>query len=82
MTDHAVAGNGWLTVPAPAKLNLFLHITGRRDDGYHNLQTIFQFLDHSDELSFRVREDNAITLSPAIEASMISHKASTHGWKR
>ena len=68
MTDHAVAGSGWLTVPAPAKLNLFLHITGRRDDGYHNLQTIFQFLDHSDELSFRVREDNAITLSPAIES--------------
>ena len=68
MTDHAVAGSDWLTVPAPAKLNLFLHITGRRDDGYHNLQTIFQFLDHSDELSFRVREDNAITLSPAIES--------------
>lgn len=35
----------WLTLPAPAKLNLFLHITGRRADGYHNLQTLFQFLD-------------------------------------
>ncbi len=67
MTDHAVAGSDWLTVPAPAKLNLFLHITGRRDDGYHNLQTIFQFLDHSDELSYRLRNDREITLSPAIE---------------
>jgi 4-diphosphocytidyl-2-C-methyl-D-erythritol kinase len=38
--------------PAPAKLNLFLHITGRRPDGYHELQTLFQFLDHGDELRF------------------------------
>lgn len=35
-----------LSLPAPAKLNLFLHILGRRDDGYHELQTLFQFLDH------------------------------------
>lgn len=41
-----------LTLPAPAKLNLFLHITGRRPDGYHNLQTVFQMLDHGDQLSF------------------------------
>ncbi|MEC7816305.1 MAG: 4-(cytidine 5'-diphospho)-2-C-methyl-D-erythritol kinase [Pseudomonadota bacterium] len=41
-----------LTLPAPAKLNLFLHITGRRPDGYHELQTLFQFLDHGDELTF------------------------------
>ena len=40
--------------PAPAKLNLFLHITGRRDDGYHELQTIFQLLDTGDELAFEV----------------------------
>lgn len=46
--------------PAPAKLNLFLHITGRRDDGYHLLQTVFQFLDYGDELNFSVREDGAI----------------------
>jgi 4-diphosphocytidyl-2C-methyl-D-erythritol kinase len=38
--------------PAPAKLNLFLHITGQRDDGYHLLQTAFQFLDWSDQLHF------------------------------
>jgi len=41
-----------ITLPSPAKLNLFLHITGRRPDGYHELQTLFQFLDYSDELTF------------------------------
>jgi 4-diphosphocytidyl-2-C-methyl-D-erythritol kinase len=46
--------------PAPAKLNLFLHITGRRDDGYHNLQTVFQFLDVADRLYFVLRTDDAI----------------------
>lgn len=49
----------WL---APAKLNLFLHILDRRIDGYHNLETIFQFLDYGDELSFTRREDNKINL--------------------
>lgn len=49
-----------LSWPAPGKLNLALHITGRRDDGYHLLQTIFQFVDHHDLLDFRVREDGAI----------------------
>lgn len=51
-----------LTLPAPAKLNLFLHILGRRPDGYHELQTVFQFLDHGDLLGFRVREDGEIRL--------------------
>ena len=46
--------------PAPAKLNLFLHITGRRDDGYHLLQSVFQFLDYSDELKFTLRNDGEI----------------------
>ncbi len=46
--------------PAPAKLNRFLHIVGRRADGYHLLQTVFQFLDHCDYLSFRLRTDGAI----------------------
>ncbi|MFT5360556.1 MAG: 4-diphosphocytidyl-2-C-methyl-D-erythritol kinase, partial [Porticoccaceae bacterium] len=41
------------TLPSPAKLNLFLHITGRRDDGYHNLQTLFQLLDFGDTLTFK-----------------------------
>lgn len=46
--------------PAPAKLNLFLHITGRRADGYHELQTLFQFLDYGDQLRFEVRGDGII----------------------
>jgi 4-diphosphocytidyl-2-C-methyl-D-erythritol kinase len=46
--------------PAPAKLNLMLHITGRREDGYHELQTIFQFIDFGDELKFLPRADDRI----------------------
>ncbi|MDH5229072.1 MAG: 4-(cytidine 5'-diphospho)-2-C-methyl-D-erythritol kinase [Gammaproteobacteria bacterium] len=46
--------------PAPAKLNLFLHITGRREDGYHLLQTIFQFVDYCDQLYFDLRVDKQI----------------------
>lgn len=53
-----------LTLLSPAKLNLFLHITGRRADGYHNLQTLFQLLDYGDEMSFSTRSDGQITLSP------------------
>ena len=56
-----------LTLPSPAKLNLFLHITGRRNDGYHELQTIFQFVDYGDELSFESTENGKITIEPAIE---------------
>jgi 4-diphosphocytidyl-2-C-methyl-D-erythritol kinase len=48
------------SLPAPAKLNLMLHITGRREDGYHELQTVFQFIDFSDELVFTRRNDNKI----------------------
>jgi len=51
-----------LTLPAPAKLNLMLHILGRRADGYHELQTLFQFLDHGDELTFTPRSDGQIRL--------------------
>lgn len=47
---------------APAKLNLFLHITGRRADGYHDLQTIFQLLDYGDELRFALRDDGKLQL--------------------
>lgn len=47
--------------PAPAKLNLFLHVTGRRADGYHTLQTVFQFIDYGDELEFTVTSDGRIT---------------------
>ena len=52
-----------LTLPAVAKLNLFLHITSRRPDGYHNLQTLFQLLDVGDELTFTLRHDNHIALN-------------------
>ena len=52
-----------LVLPAPAKLNLFLHITGRRADGYHLLQTLFQFLDYSDEISLQLRTDDQVTRS-------------------
>lgn len=45
---------------APAKLNLFLHITGRRDDGYHLLQTVFQFLDYCDDIELKQRNDGQI----------------------
>ncbi len=45
---------------APAKLNLFLHVTGRRDDGYHLLQSVFQLIDLHDELHFTLRDDEAI----------------------
>ncbi|WP_248918666.1 4-(cytidine 5'-diphospho)-2-C-methyl-D-erythritol kinase [Pseudomonas entomophila] len=55
-----------LILPAPAKLNLWLHITGRRADGYHELETVFQFLDHGDELSFALREDGVIHLHSEI----------------
>ncbi len=52
-----------LTLPAPAKLNLFLHIVGRRADGYHELQTAFQFVDLCDQLSFDRRATAEIVLS-------------------
>ncbi|OON59822.1 4-(cytidine 5'-diphospho)-2-C-methyl-D-erythritol kinase [Massilia sp. KIM] len=49
--------------PAPAKLNLFLHVTGRRADGYHLLQSVFQLIDRADLLHFDLREDHAIVRS-------------------
>ncbi len=55
-----------LSLPAPAKLNLFLHITGRRADGYHLLQTVFQFLEEADTLHFTRREDGEVRLSPEL----------------
>lgn len=48
--------------PSPAKLNLFLYITGQRTDGYHQLQTLFQFLDYGDELTIVPRDDDQICL--------------------
>ena len=55
------AAFGWASAfPAPAKLNLFLHVVGRRADGYHLLQTVFRLIDYGDTLHFSPREDSAI----------------------
>ena len=52
--------------PAPAKLTLFLHINGRRADGYHELQTLFIFLDHCDWLRFHINDSNQVIIEPAL----------------
>ena len=71
-----------VTYLAPAKINLFLHITSKRGDGYHNLQTIFQLLDYGDEIIFSLRNDGEInriygneTISP--EKDLILRSANT-----
>jgi 4-diphosphocytidyl-2-C-methyl-D-erythritol kinase len=56
-----------ITLPSPAKINLFLHILDRRKDGYHNLQTLFQILDYGDQLSFSVNKQPEINLISTIE---------------
>ncbi len=54
----------WASVyPAPAKLNLFLHVVGRRADGYHLLQTLFRLVDHGDSLRFSPRDDGRVVLT-------------------
>jgi len=55
-----------LDLLSPAKLNLFLHILGRRPDGYHELQTVFQLLDYGDQLCFTTRDDTQLILTPSI----------------
>ena len=50
-------------LPAPAKLNLFLHITGRRDDGYHLLQSVFMLIDWADTLHVELRRDGGLSRS-------------------
>ncbi|MBL8419962.1 MAG: 4-(cytidine 5'-diphospho)-2-C-methyl-D-erythritol kinase [Dechloromonas sp.] len=58
--------------PAPAKLNLFLHVVGRRPDGYHLLQTVFRFIDRADTLHFVPRDDGDVVLAtptPGVEAA-------------
>ncbi len=66
--------------PAPAKINLFLHVTGRREDGYHELSTAFQFLDFGDELAFAPRADGTIRLATELpgvdpEANLVARAA-------
>ncbi len=60
-TDNAFI-NKPLAFPAPAKINLFLHIIGQRKDGYHNLETLFQFLDYSDTITLTVTNNPKIEL--------------------
>ncbi|MGH8213057.1 MAG: 4-(cytidine 5'-diphospho)-2-C-methyl-D-erythritol kinase [Rhodanobacteraceae bacterium] len=59
--------NVWSAWPAPAKLNLFLRIVGRRADGYHLLQTVFRLLDWGDEIRLRVREDGEIVRGQGVD---------------
>lgn len=61
------AASAELSLPAPAKLNLMLHIVGRRADGYHLLETVFQFLDYADTLHFSARDDGEIILHSTID---------------
>lgn len=65
-TQHSIR------ILSPAKLNLFLHITGRRQDGYHELQTLFQLLDYGDTLTYTLRDDEEIRIDPAIEGLSLS----------
>ena len=65
MTASAV-WNWHSAYPAPAKLNLFLHVVGRRPDGYHLLQTAFRLIDRADTLRFSPRTDGAVTLAKPI----------------
>jgi len=64
MAGRAMSHWNWnSTWPAPAKLNLFLHVVGRRADGYHLLQTVFRFIDLADSLQFAPRDDSTIVLA-------------------
>ncbi|MEM0911004.1 MAG: 4-(cytidine 5'-diphospho)-2-C-methyl-D-erythritol kinase [Pseudomonadota bacterium] len=53
--------------PCPGKINLFLHINGRLESGYHQLQTYFQLLDYSDELGIKITDDNLLAMSSPID---------------
>ena len=70
--------NALFDVPAPAKLNLFLHVVGRRADGYHLLQSVFQLIDWCDKLHFEQRHDGALArhdLGPALPADDLCLRA-------
>jgi 4-diphosphocytidyl-2-C-methyl-D-erythritol kinase len=64
--SESIANEQTLWWPAPAKLNLMLHITARRADGYHELETVFQLLDQGDELAFRVNNSGQVSRLTAV----------------
>lgn len=72
MTAPCQAPRMLIGLPAPAKLNLFLHVVGRRADGKHLLQSIFILIDLADELDFRLREDGAIIRAGDLECEVES----------
>ena len=76
MTENIAASSAsMITRLSPAKLNLFLHITGKRADGYHNLQTVFRLLDWGDYLHFSVSDDAAIsTMASELSANQLCHQ--------
>lgn len=76
MTENiAVSSVSMITRLSPAKLNLFLHITGKRADGYHNLQTVFRLLDWGDYLHFSVSDDAMIsTIASELSANQFCHQ--------
>lgn len=65
--------DGWHAYPAPAKLNLFLHVVGRRADGYHLLQTVFRFIDHADTVHLRLRGDGAVVRLDPLPGVPVEH---------
>jgi len=73
--DTAIAPTSTFTRLSPAKINLFLHITGKRVDGYHNLQTVFRLLDWGDYLHFSLMDDAVIQTSDSeADANTLCHK--------
>ncbi len=66
-TKTMLTNTSAIRFPSPAKLNLFLHIVGQREDGYHNLQTLFQFLDYGDTIDIAVNNSGQVKLLTPIE---------------
>lgn len=65
--------NSFKSFNSPAKLNLFLHVCGKRDDGYHNLQTVFQFIDLQDDLAIRATNDGLISIESSFDEVAIEN---------
>ena len=78
MTEERTTAKPVITRLSPAKINLFLHITGKRADGYHNLQTVFRLLDWGDYLHFSLVEDVVFsTIDKSLDADKLCHQLLT-----